>query len=100
MDEQRKHDGTLKDRVCAPYCEQHIATVTDLAVIKNSLLKIETAITTSTSFKSGVVVAFISIAFGFMIQFSAAVYFYGRLAERVDRNTSILTKLVETHQER
>jgi hypothetical protein len=75
------------------FCNQHISLVQDLAVIKTSTKNIENQITQSGSFRIGVVISLLTIAFSLVIQVTSFAYLYGQLSNQVSVNTDSINIL-------
>ncbi len=86
-------DGTERraDVVRSKFCDQHINLATDLAVIKECAKNIEAKMTIESSFRNGVVISLISMAFTLFLQMAVYAYFYGQLTKQVEVNTVRLT---------
>uniref|UniRef100_A0A6M3KS47 Uncharacterized protein n=1 Tax=viral metagenome TaxID=1070528 RepID=A0A6M3KS47_9ZZZZ len=90
-------DGIEKRRVITKeeFCPAHIELVSDLAVIKNSLMNIEKCVTEGTSFRNGVVMSFIALSLTIIIQIIAFSFLFGQMERQVKINTDRLT-LIES----
>lgn len=75
------------------FCSQHLSLATDLAVIKECAKNIEQKMVEGTSFRNGVVIALITIAFALVVQVATFSYLYGQITRQVEVNTRRLFML-------
>ncbi len=86
-------DGVMERRSGMNFCPQHGTLVTDLAVMKNSLINIEKEITGGVSFRRGMITSLVGISIGLVIQIIIFAFLYGGLVNQVGVNTLRLNKL-------
>jgi hypothetical protein len=72
------------------FCEAHIPMTNSIVEIKTILKNIETNITQGITFKSAMVGSMVGIVVLFMVQIGGFLFLYGKLTERVERNTGII----------
>jgi hypothetical protein len=79
------------------FCSQHITTVSDLAVIKTSLINIEKTLVQSSTFKTAIVTSLIGVLVTLIIQIATFAYLYGQAQNQIKVNTERLNKLEVLH---
>jgi hypothetical protein len=84
-----EYQGIERRKESREFCSAHIGMATDIASIKTSLINIEKATTQGITFKTAMVGSMVLIVFTIIGQ----AFLYGRLCERVDRNTGIITNM-------
>lgn len=72
------------------FCSQHQQQSNDIVEIKTILVNIDKSLTQSITFKTAMVGSMVLIVFTIIGQ----AFLYGRLCERVDRNTQIIEKML------
>lgn len=82
-------DGNERRKAPREYCSQHIAMTNDIVEIKTILIGIEKSLTQGITFKTAMIGSIVLIVFTLIGQ----AFLYGKLVERVDRNTSIIVKM-------
>ena len=83
-----EYQGVERRKESREFCSAHIGIATDIASIKTSLMNIEKATTQGITFKTAIVSSLV----GIVLLFIGQVFLYGKLTEKVDRNTGILEK--------
>lgn len=87
-----------KDFKLAGFCPAHIGLIEELAIIKTSLKNIERTITEGVTFRTGVTIGIISVAFTLVLQIVLFSFLYGQLNRQVSINTDRLNVIEETHR--
>ena len=84
-------DGVEHRKESREFCSAHIGMTNDIVEIKTILISIEKGLTQGITFKTAMVGCIVMIALAIIGQ----AFLYGKLCERVDRNTGILISIQE-----
>jgi hypothetical protein len=82
------------------FCPAHIELISDMAVIKTSLINIEKTITESVTFRHGIMISIFGIAVAVVVQIVSFSYLYGQLSNQVKVNTGrleVIEKVVNAY---
>jgi hypothetical protein len=84
-----EYNGPERRKEPREFCSAHIEMATDIASIKTSLENIEKATVQGITFKTAIVGTMVLI----ILTIVGQAFLYGKLCERVDRNTGIIEKM-------
>ena len=85
------YNGEERRKETREFCPAHIGMTNDIVEIKTILINIEKGLTQGITFKTAMIGCMVLVVLTIISQ----AFLYGRLCERVERNTGILVDIQE-----